>query len=871
MFERLTDRARKVMALANQEAQRFNHEYIGTEHILLGLVKEGSGVGANVLKNLDVDLRKVRLEVEKLVKSGPDMVTMGKLPQTPRAKKVIEYAIEEARNLNHNYVGTEHLLLGLLREHDGVAAQVLMNLGLKLEQVREEVLNLLGAGVEGDESGGEPIEGAGGQPAEGGAQQPAQARGGKSKTPALDSFGRDLTELARAGHLDPVIGRKNEIERLIQVLCRRTKNNPVLLGEAGVGKTAIVEGLAQSIVTKEVPDLLHDRRLVVLDLAMMVAGTKYRGQFEERIKAVMNEVRRAKNVILFIDELHTLVGAGGAEGAIDASNVLKPALSRGEIQCIGATTFDEYRKYIEKDAALERRFQSIVVEPPSKSQTVEILKGLRGRYEDHHRVRITDEAIEEAVELSDRYITGRVQPDKSIDVIDEAGARLRLKSMTKPPDLADLEEKIERLSIAKDEAVKNADYEKAAELRDQAEKLRREKEKLQEEWKRKTSEVGGTVDAEIIAEVVSRMTGVPLTRLEKEESERLLKLEAELHKKVVSQDEAVKAVARAIRKARSGLKDPKRPMGSFIFIGPSGVGKTLLAKALAEFMFGDADAMIYLDMSEYMEKHNVSRLIGAPPGYVGYEEGGQLTERIRRRPYSVVLLDEVEKAHPDVFNMLLQIMEEGRLTDSFGRHVDFKNTILIMTSNIGADMIKGGAAFGFGKRAEVQDYDKMKSTLMSEIEKFFRPEFINRLDEVIVFRPLVKDDLHHIIEIELSKVRERLAARNLQLELDDKAKDFLIDKGFNPDFGARPLRRAISTYIEDPLAEALLAGEFESGQKITVTRKDEAQNLYFTSEPIPKDDKGGGSGGGGSSGGDDDGKGKKPAPKPPEPVGSGKS
>jgi len=875
MFERLTDRARKVMALANQEAQRFNHEYIGTEHILLGLVKEGSGVGANVLKNLDVDLRKVRLEVEKLVKSGPDMVTMGKLPQTPRAKKVIEYAIEEARNLNHNYVGTEHLLLGLLREHDGVAAQVLMNLGLKLEQVREEVLNLLGAGVESDESGGEPIEGAGGQPAEGGAQQPAQARSGKSKTPALDSFGRDLTELARAGHLDPVIGRKNEIERLIQVLCRRTKNNPVLLGEAGVGKTAIVEGLAQSIVTKEVPDLLHDRRLVVLDLAMMVAGTKYRGQFEERIKAVMNEVRRAKNVILFIDELHTLVGAGGAEGAIDASNVLKPALSRGEIQCIGATTFDEYRKYIEKDAALERRFQSIVVEPPSKSQTIEILKGLRGRYEDHHRVRITDEAIEEAVELSDRYISGRVQPDKSIDVIDEAGARLRLKSMTKPPDLADLEEKIERLSIAKDEAVKNADYEKAAELRDQAEKLRREKEKLQEEWKRKTSEVGGTVDAEIIAEVVSRMTGVPLTRLEKEESERLLKLEAELHKKVVSQDEAVKAVARAIRKARSGLKDPKRPMGSFIFIGPSGVGKTLLAKALAEFMFGDADAMIYLDMSEYMEKHNVSRLIGAPPGYVGYEEGGQLTERIRRRPYSVVLLDEVEKAHPDVFNMLLQIMEEGRLTDSFGRHVDFKNTILIMTSNIGADMIKGGAAFGFGKRAEVQDYDKMKSTLMSEIEKFFRPEFINRLDEVIVFRPLVKDDLHHIIEIELTKVRERLAAKNLQLELDDKAKDFLIDKGFNPDFGARPLRRAISTYIEDPLAEALLAGEFESGQKITVTRKDEAQNLYFASQPLPKDDSGGGSagggGGGGGNSGGDDGKGRKPAPKPPEPVGSGKS
>jgi ATP-dependent Clp protease ATP-binding subunit ClpC len=828
MFERLTDRARKVMALANQEAQRFNHEYIGTEHILLGLVKEGSGVGANVLKNLDVDLRKVRLEVEKLVKSGPEMVTMGKLPQTPRAKKVIEYAIEEARNLNHNYVGTEHLLLGLLREHDGVAAQVLMNLGLKLEQVREEVLNLLGAGVENDEMG-ETAEPA----AEGGPQQPAQR--GKSKTPALDSFGRDLTELARNNALDPVIGRKNEIERLIQVLCRRTKNNPVLLGEAGVGKTAIVEGLAQNIVNKDVPDLLHDRRLVVLDLAMMVAGTKYRGQFEERIKAVMNEVRRAKNVILFIDELHTLVGAGGAEGAIDASNVLKPALSRGEIQCIGATTFDEYRKYIEKDAALERRFQSIVVEPPSKQQTIDILKGLRPRYEDHHRVRITDGAIAEAVELSDRYITGRVQPDKSIDVIDEAGARLRLKSMTKPPDLADIEEQIERLSISKDEAVKNADYEKAAELRDQAEKLRKSKEKLQEEWKKKTSEIGGTVDEEIIAEVVSKMTGVPLTRLEKEESERLLKLEGELHKSVVSQQEAVKAVARAIRKARSGLKDPKRPMGSFIFVGPSGVGKTLLAKALAEFMFGDPDAMIYLDMSEYMEKHNVSRLIGAPPGYVGYEEGGQLTERIRRRPYSVVLLDEVEKAHPDVFNMLLQIMEEGRLTDSFGRHVDFKNAILIMTSNIGADLIKGGSAFGFGKRADVQDYERMKTTLMSEIDKYFRPEFINRLDEVIVFKPLVKDDLYDIIEIELKKVRERLAAKGIQLELDQVAKDFLIDKGYNPDYGARPLRRAIGQYIEDPLAEALLSSEFHDGQKITVTRKEAAENLYFTAEDVPKE------------------------------------
>jgi ATP-dependent Clp protease ATP-binding subunit ClpC len=838
MFERLTDRARKVMALANQEAQRFNHEYIGTEHILLGLVKEGSGVGANVLKNLTVDLRRVRMEVEKLVKSGPEMVTMGKLPQTPRAKKVIEYAIEEARNLNHNYVGTEHLLLGLLREHDGVAAQVLMNLGLKLEEVREEVLNLLGAGVESEEStppttdqpetpSGPPGEQAGSGTA---------ARRGKSKTPALDSFGRDLTELARSGELDPVIGRQNEIERLIQVLCRRTKNNPVLLGEAGVGKTAIVEGLAQKIVNADVPDILLERRLVVLDLAMMVAGTKYRGQFEERIKAVMNEVKRAKNIILFIDELHTLVGAGGAEGAIDASNVMKPALSRGEIQCIGATTYDEYRKYIEKDTGLERRFQSVPVEPPSAEQTFEILRGLRERYASHHRVTITDEALRAAVDLSGRYIPGRVQPDKSIDVIDEAGARVRLKSMTKPPNLADLEEKIERLSIEKDEAVKNADYERAAELRDHAEKLRKEKEKVQQQWRERMSEIGGVVDEEVIAEVVSKMTGVPLTRLKKEETERLLQLEAELHKSVVSQDDAVKAVARAIRKARSGLKDPKRPIGSFIFIGPSGVGKTLLAKSLAEFMFGDSDALVYLDMSEYMEKHNVSRLIGAPPGYVGYEEGGQLTERIRRRPYAVILLDEVEKAHPDVFNMLLQIMEEGRLTDSFGRHVDFKNCILIMTSNIGADLIKGGGDFGFGRRTGSQDYEQMRKSLTSEVEKFFRPEFINRLDDTIVFRPLGKVDLNQIIEIELSKVRKRLSEKGMQLELDQPAKDFLIEKGYNPDFGARPLRRAIGQYVEDPLAEALLSGDFGNGDHILVTRQPEATHLYFTRrapEPAP--------------------------------------
>jgi len=821
MFERFTDRARKVMALANQEAQRFNHEYIGTEHILLGLVKEGSGVGANVLKNLDVDLRKVRLEVEKLVKAGPEMVTMGRLPQTPRAKKVIEYAVEEARNLNHNYVGTEHLLLGLLREHDGVAAQVLMNLGLKLEEVREEVLNLLGAGSESE--AGEAGSGGGG----GGSGGQSETRRGRSKTPALDSFGRDLTELAKEGALDPVIGRQNEIERVVQVLCRRTKNNPVLLGEAGVGKTAIVEGLAQRIIAADVPEILHDRRLVVLDLAMMVAGTKYRGQFEERIKAVMNEVRRAKNVILFIDELHTLVGAGGAEGAIDASNVLKPALARGEIQCIGATTFDEFRKYIEKDAALARRFQPIPVDPPNNEQTVEILKGLRDRYESHHRVQITDDAIKAAVDLSGRYISGRVQPDKSIDVIDEAGARVRLKSMSKPPDLAEIEGDIERLSVEKDEAVKGADYERAAELRDKAEQLRKKKEEMLREWRARSMEVDGVVDEDVIAEVVSKMTGVPLQRLEKEEASRLLELEKELHKKVISQDEAIKAVARAIRRARAGLKDPKRPMGSFIFVGPSGVGKTLLSKALAEFMFGDEDALVHLDMSEYMEKHNVSRLVGAPPGYVGYEEGGQLTERIRRRPYSVILLDEVEKAHPDVFNMLLQIMEEGRLTDSFGRNVDFRNCVLIMTSNIGAELIKGGGGFGFQKRDATVDYDNIKTILMKEIERFFRPEFINRLDDIIVFKPLTRDDLVLIIEYEVGKVSKRLQEQGIRLTLEQSAKDFLIEKGYNPDFGARPLRRAIGAYVEDPLSEMLLSGELHGKGLVTARRPESEEKLVF--------------------------------------------
>ena len=809
MYERFTDRARKVMQLANQEAQRFNHEYIGTEHILLGLVKEGSGVAANVLKNLDVDLRKIRLEVEKIVQAGPDMVTMGKLPQTPRAKKVIEYSMEEARNLNHNYVGTEHILLGLLREQEGVAAQVLMNLGLKLEDVREEVLNLLGHGMETSESGERSV---GGAPA-------GSPKSGKSKTPALDSFGRDLTELARQGKLDPVIGRANEIERVIQILCRRQKNNPVLLGEAGVGKTAIAEGFAQMVVDNNVPELLRDKRIVVLDLAMMVAGTKYRGQFEERIKAVMNEVRRAKNTILFIDELHTLVGAGGAEGAIDASNVLKPALSRGELQCIGATTLDEYRKYIEKDGALERRFQTVLVEPPSPDEAVEILKGLRDRYEAHHRVRITDEALKGAVELSSRYITGRCLPDKAIDVIDEAGARVRLKSMVRPPDLKDLEGEIERLNMAKEEAVANQDFEKAASLRDQADKLKRKKDNLARDWREKAQESDGIVDGDVIAEVVAKMTGIPLTRLSKADTQRLLEMESELKKKVIAQDEAITQVAKAVRRSRSGLKDPKRPTGVFVFAGPTGVGKTLLAKTLAGFMFGDEDALIQIDMREYMEKHNVSRLIGAPPGYVGYEEGGQLTEKIRRRPYSVVLLDEIEKAHPDVFNMLLQVMEEGHLTDSFGRKVDFKNAVLILTTNVGAQQIQQGDSFGFAKKDSDTSYGKMKERLKQEMQREFKPEFLNRIDETIVFRHLNKEDLKHIIDIELSKVHKRLAEKHLKLILTDEAKELIIEKGSDTDYGARPLRRAIEHYVEDPLSEELLRGSFEGKGTITVTVK----------------------------------------------------
>jgi ATP-dependent Clp protease ATP-binding subunit ClpC len=832
MYERFTDRARKVMQLANQEAQRFNHEYIGTEHMLLGLVKEGTGVAANVLKNLDVDLRKIRLEVEKLVQSGPEMITMGKLPQTPRAKKVIEYSMEEARNLNHSFVGTEHLLLGLLREQEGVAAQVLLNLDIKLEDVREEVLNLLGSGLEGaegSERGGRELGGSGGES--------TSSKGGKSKTPALDSFGRDLTELAKQNKLDPVIGREREIERAIQILCRRTKNNPVLLGEAGVGKTAIVEGFAQRVISGDVPEILADKRIVVLDLAMMVAGTKYRGQFEERIKAVMNEVRRAKNTILFIDELHTLVGAGGAEGAIDAANVLKPALSRGEIQCIGATTLDEYRKYIEKDNALARRFQEIIVDPTSNEETIQILKGLRERYEEHHRVQITDDAIDAAVDLSGRYITGRCLPDKAIDVIDESGARVRLRSMTRPPDLKEIDEEIEQLNKDKEDAVANQDFEKAASLRDRADKLRKKKEQIKRDWREKSQQTDGVVDEEVIAEVISKMTGIPLTRLSTEDSLRLMKMEDELHKKVISQDAAITAVSKAVRRSRSGLKDPKRPIGCFMFAGPTGVGKTLLAKALAEFMFGDEDALVAIDMSEYMEKHNVSRLIGAPPGYVGYEEGGQLTEKIRRRPYAVVLLDEIEKAHPDIFNMLLQVMEEGRLTDSFGRNVDFRNVILIMTTNVGAHAIKNESAFGLPGTGEDATYENMKERVYDEINRAFRPEFLNRLsDDAVIFRHLEKSDLKEVIELELGKIRGRLKERGFAIELTNEAKEFIIKKGTNLDMGARPLRRALENFVEDPLSEELLRGSFEGKNviKIDLHRDDDGKmkHLKFEGEYI---------------------------------------
>jgi ATP-dependent Clp protease ATP-binding subunit ClpC len=821
MFDKFTERARKVMSLARREAQRLHHEYIGTEHILLGLVQEGQGVAANVLKSLEIDLDKLRREVEKIVKPGPASEPAVQIPFTPRAKKVVELALEEANTLSHNYIGTEHLLLALLREQEGIAAHVLRSLGVKLEDVREEVIEFLGGPSDHEEDAEEEAP-----------QADAPQPQGKSKTPALDTFGRDLTESARKNELDPVIGRADEIERVVQVLSRRTKNNPVLLGEPGVGKTAIVEGLAQSIISGTVPEILRNRRIVALDLAGMVAGTKYRGQFEERIKAVMTEVKRARNVVLFIDEIHTLVGAGGAEGAIDAANVLKPALSRGEIQVIGATTLDEYRKHIEKDGALERRFQSVIVEPPTRNDTIAILRGLRPRYADHHKVVYTDGALESAVDLSIKYITARFLPDKAIDVVDEAGARLRLRTMKPPPDLSDLEKRIEELERAKEAAVGDQDFEAAARRRDEAYQLRRERDARMAQWKNAESEVveRPTVNREVIAETVSKMTGIPLTALAKEEAERLLQMEVELGRTVVRQQEAISAVARAVRRSRSGLKDPNRPTGCFLFLGPSGVGKTWLSKQLAKFMFGSEEALIAIDMSEYMEKHNASRLIGSPPGYVGYEEGGQLTEQVRRRPYAVILFDEIEKAHPDVYNMLLQIMEEGRLTDSFGRHVDFRNTILILTSNIGANVVQAGGGVGFIANVATQE-EKIREGIRDEVTRFFRPEFLNRLDEIVYFNPLQRSDLFGIVDLELNKVEDRMKQKKLVLHLSDAARDFLLEKGYHTEYGARPLRRTIERFVEDPLAEEMLKGALPANSLVEVDRVQGEDRLSFV--PIP--------------------------------------
>lgn len=811
MFDRFTERARKVIILAKEEAKRFNHDYIGTEHILLGLIKEGESVAAAVLQNLGLSLDTIRLEVEKLVQFGPSTIVSGDIPFTPKAKKVIELAMDEARRLGHNYIGTEHLLLGLIKEGEGVASHVLMNVGLDLNKVRAEVIKLLGSSSSGSQT---PQQGAGSGGAAGGSGVGVSGKG-KTKTPALDSFGRDLSLLAREGKLDPVVNRENEIERVIQILARRTKNNPVLLGEAGVGKTAIVEGLAQRIVSGDVPEILADKRIVVLDLALMVAGTKYRGQFEERIKAVMDEIRRSENVMIFIDELHTLVGAGGAEGAIDASNILKPALARGEIQCIGATTLDEYRKYIEKDSALARRFQTIMVEPPSVDEAIQILKGLRDKYEAHHRVKITDEAIEAAVKLSERYISGRFLPDKAIDIIDEASSRARLSVTTVPKDLKKIEGEIEAFKREKEASIKAQDFEKAAKLRDEERKAKEQLQTLKKNWKESKSEIEVAVTDEDIAYIVSKWTGVPLSRLEEKETARLLRMEDELHNRVIGQQEAITAVSHAVRRSRSGLRNPRRPMGSFIFLGPTGVGKTLLARALAEYMFGDEDAIITVDCSEYGEKFNVSRLVGAPPGYVGYEEGGQLTEKVRRRPYSVVLFDEIEKAHPDVFNILLALMEEGRLTDSFGRKVDFRNTIVIMTSNVGADLVRRQSDMGF-KQPEIKEinYEKLKTKLLDEVKKTFRPEFLNRIDDIIVFHPLYRQDLEQIISFELKDVKERLKEKKIDLNLTPEVLTFLIDKGYDPVFGARPLRRTIQKYVENVLAEEILSGKFKEGDKI---------------------------------------------------------
>lgn len=795
MYARFTERAQKVLALAQEEASRLRHPGVGTEHVLLGLVREGEGIAARALQMLGVQADKVQQEVERIIGQGQSQGQGqgGQMTYTPRAKKVIELSIDEARKLNHTYVGTEHILLGLIREGEGVAARVLANMGISLNKARQQVLQLLG----------------------GDAADMAGEKDSSAGTPTLDSLARDLTQMARDGKVDPVIGRATEIERVIQVLSRRTKNNPVLIGEPGVGKTAIAEGLAQRIVAGDIPETLRNKRVMVLDMGTVVAGTKYRGEFEDRLKKIMDEIRQAGNIILFIDELHTLIGAGGAEGAIDASNILKPALARGEVQCIGATTLDEYRKHIEKDAALERRFQPITVDQPTPEEALEILRGLRDRYEAHHRVKITDEALEAAVRLSDRYISDRFLPDKAIDLVDEAGSRVRLRTHTAPPNLKELEQKLEKVRSEKDSAVQGQEFEQAANLRDQEQKIKQELEQLKEHWQQTQQHDDVRVTTEDIAHVVAAWTGIPVKQLAQEESERLLHMEEILHNRVVGQNEAVEAVARAIRRARAGLKDPKRPIGSFIFLGPTGVGKTELARALAESVFGDEDAMIRIDMSEFMERHSTARLVGSPPGYVGYDEGGQLTEKVRRKPYSVVLLDEVEKAHPEVFNILLQVLDDGRLTDGKGRTVDFRNTVIIMTSNVGAEELRKGGSVGFKPGASSQ-YNDMKEKVMEDLKRTFRPEFINRIDEIIVFHALDESQISHIVDLMVSDLQKRLAEQNIQFSLTEEAKQFLAKEGFDPQYGARPLKRAIQRHIEDRLSEALLAGTVNKGDAVRI-------------------------------------------------------
>ncbi len=817
-----TPRAQQVLALARKEADRFHHNYVGTEHLLLGLIKLGQGVAVSVLQKMGLDLETVRGEVEKQVGIGQESKTpVGSIPYTPRVKKVLALAGKEAKALNHSYVGTEHILLGLLREGEGVAARVLKTLEVDIERTRNEILRELDpqfSSSQGAESG--PAAGNAGSAGEEVAPRSGSDDKKEVKTPALKAFGRDLTELARKGEMDPVVGRQKEISRVIQILCRRTKNNPVLVGEAGVGKTAIVEGLAQEIAKGNVPEILADKKVITLDLALMVAGTKYRGQFEERIKAVMDEIKRAKNVIIFIDEMHTIVGAGAAEGAMDASNIFKPALSRGELQCIGATTLNEYRKYIEKDSALDRRFQMVKVEAPSVEDTILILKGIRGKYEEHHKATFTDKSLEAAAKLSDRYITGRFLPDKAIDVMDEAGSRARITKLNRPPEIEAQGKEIETVCAQKEQAIAAQHFEEAAKYRDREKQLRAKQEELIESWKKTRDETRIIVDEDQMTVVVAEWTGIPLIRLEKKESERLLALESELQKSIVGQDPATIAIARALRRSRADLKDPRRPIGSFMFMGPTGVGKTELAKQLAAQMFGNQDALIQIDMSEYMEKFAVSRLVGSPPGYVGYEEGGQLTEAVRRRPYSVILFDEIEKAHPDALQLLLQIMEDGRLTDSLGRTVDFRNTIIIMTTNVGAQLIQRQTTMGFAAAgsADFHDMEKLKEKVLEEAKRIFKPEFLNRINDLVVFRPLNKEDLLKIVEIEASKVVKRLAARNIQLEFSPESKTLLIEKGYDEKYGARPLRRAVEHYLEDPLAEALLRGEVKEGEPILVIR-----------------------------------------------------